>query len=198
MAKCSTSFIRRRFSRTFGPLSRRLRIGYVSGDFRQHAVGYFLSGVLEGHDKAAFEVFCYSNNAKADDWPRRLRSASDHWREIAGVADGAAASLIRADGIDILVDLSGHTAKNRLPLFALRAAPVQASWLGFFGAIGLKAIDYLMMDGFAVPSGEEILYPEAIVRLPHGRFCYAPPDYAPEPVDPPSSDQSYVTFGSFN
>ena len=178
--------------------SRRLRVGYVSGDFRQHAVGFFLARVLEAHDKSGFEVFGYSNNAKVDDWTRRLRGAADHWREIAGLSDAAAAQLIRADGIDILIDLSGHTAGNRLPLFALRPAPVQASWLGYFGAVGLKAIDYLLMDGFAVPSGEERLYPEAIVRLPHGRFCYAPPDYAPAPVDPPSLRQGFVTFGSFN
>jgi protein O-GlcNAc transferase len=176
----------------------RLRVGYVSGDFRQHAGGYFLASVLESHDKSKFEVFCYSNGAKVDDWTRRLRGAADHWREISSLSDGHAARLIREDGIDILIDLSGHTAKNRLPLFALRPAPVQASWLGYFGSTGLKAMDYLLMDEFAVPSGEELWYPEAIVRLPHGRFCYAPPDYAPEPVDPPSLKRGYVTFGSFN
>jgi protein O-GlcNAc transferase len=178
--------------------SRRLRVGYVSADFRQHAIGYFLPSVLEAHDKSGFEVFGYSNHSKVDDWTRRLRGAADHWREISGLSDGAAARLIRDDGIDILIDLSGHTAKNRLPLFALRPAPVQASWLGYFGSTGLKAMDYLLMDEFAVPSGEQLSYSEAIVRLPHGRFCYAPPDYAPEPVDPPSLKRSYVTFGSFN
>jgi predicted O-linked N-acetylglucosamine transferase (SPINDLY family) len=178
--------------------SRRLRVGYVSADFRQHAVGYFLPSVLEAHDKTGFEVFGYSNNPKVDDWTLRLQGAADHWREIAGLSDAAAARVIRADGIDILIDLSGHTAKNRLPMFALRPAPVQASWLGYFGSTGLKAVDYLLMDGFAVPPGEELLYPEAIVRFPHGRFCYAPPDYAPEVVDPPSLLRGFATFGSFN
>jgi predicted O-linked N-acetylglucosamine transferase (SPINDLY family) len=178
--------------------SRRLRIGYVSGDFRQHAVGFFLASILEARDKAKAEVFLYSNNVKVDDWTRRLRTACDHWREIAGLADGAAAHQIREDRIDILVDLSGHTARNRLPLFALRPAPVQASWLGYFGAIGLKTMDYLLLDRFAVPSGEELSYREAIVRLPDGRFCYTPPDYAPTPVDPPSLARGFVTFGSFN
>jgi predicted O-linked N-acetylglucosamine transferase (SPINDLY family) len=106
--------------------------------------------------------------------------------------------MIRADGIDILVDLSGHTAMNRLPLFALRPAPVQASWLGYFGATGLAAIDYLVMDSFSVPEGEERAYPEAVVRLPRGRFCYAPPDFAPAPVEPPSLTNGFATFGSFN
>jgi len=179
-------------------LSRRLRVGYVSGDFRQHAVGFFLASVLEAHDKARVEVFGYSNSTKVDGATRRLRGAADHWREIAGVTNVAVARLIREDGIDILIDLSGHTAKNRLPVFALRPAPVQASWLGYFGATGLKSMDYLVMDGFAVPEGEERGYSEAIVRLPHGRFCYAPPDYAPAPVDPPSLRRGFVTFGSFN
>jgi len=179
-------------------LSRRLRVGYVSGDFRQHAVGFFLASVLEANDKSRFEVFSYSNSTKVDGATLRLRGAAHHWREIAGVADIAVARLIREDGIDILIDLSGHTAKNRLPVFALRPAPVQASWLGYFGATGLKSMDYLVMDGFAVPAGEERGYSEAIVRLPHGRFCYAPPDYAPAPVDPPSLRRGFVSFGSFN
>jgi predicted O-linked N-acetylglucosamine transferase (SPINDLY family) len=178
--------------------ARRLRVGYVSGDFRQHAVGFFLASALEARNREAFEVFLYSNNTTGDDWTRRLAGAADQWREIAGVPDAAAADMIRADGIDILVDLSGHTAMNRLPLFAPRPAPVQASWLGYFGSTGLAAIDYLVMDRFAIPEGEERAYPEAIVRLPRGRFCYTPPDYAPAPVDPPSLANRFVTFGSFN
>jgi predicted O-linked N-acetylglucosamine transferase (SPINDLY family) len=127
-----------------------------------------------------------------------LQKTSDHWRSLVGLPDDAALALILNDGIDILVDLSGHTAKNRLPLFAQRAAPIQVSWLGYFGTTGLRAMDYLLMDQWAVPIGEEHGYVESIVRLPHGRFCYAPPDYAPLPVDPPSLRRGYVTFGSFN
>ena len=177
---------------------RRLRIGYVSGDFRLHPVGFLLARVLEAHDRAAVEIFCYANQAKADAMTQRLQAAADHWRGIAGLSDADAAELIIRDGVDILVDLSGHTAKNRLPLFALRAAPVQACWLGYFGTTGLGAMDYLVMDGDAVPPGEERWYSEALVRLPYGRFCYAPPDYAPAPVDPPALKRGYVTFGSFN
>src|SRR5260370_13965398 len=100
--------------------------------------------------------------------------------------------------IDILVDLSGHTGRNRLPLFALRAAPVQASWVGYPGTTGLRAIDYVIMDEYAVLPGEESYYREAVVRMPYGRFCYSPPDYVAAPVDPPLIRRKSVTFGSFN
>jgi predicted O-linked N-acetylglucosamine transferase (SPINDLY family) len=178
--------------------ARRLRIGYVSGDFLQHPVGFLLARVLEAHDRGAVEIFCYANDAKVDDMTNRLRGAADHWRSIVGVSNADAAALIQRDGIDLLVDLSGHTAKNRLPLFALRAAPVQVAWLGYFGTTGLGAMDYLLMDEAAVPRGEERWYTEAVIRLPHGRFCYAPPDYASAPAEPPSIRRGYATFGSFN
>lgn len=178
--------------------ARRLRIGYVSGDFREHPVGYFLPNALEAHDRRAVQIFCYANDAKVDAVTERLKRATDGWRAIAGMADAEAAALIAQDEIDILVDLSGHTAKNRLRLFALRPAPVQASWLGYFGTTGLAAIDYLVMDATAVQPGEERWYREAIARLPHGRFCYAPPRDAPAVAPPPSRLRGHVTFGSFN
>jgi predicted O-linked N-acetylglucosamine transferase (SPINDLY family) len=129
---------------------------------------------------------------------RRLQGAADYWRAIVGTADSDAAAMIMRDRIDILIDLSGHTGRNRLPLFALRPAPVQASWLGYYGTTGLDAMDYLLMDEAAVPPGEERDYSETVLRLPLGRFCYAPPDYAPAPGEPPSLQRGFVTFGSFN
>ncbi len=177
---------------------RRLRIGYVSGDFQTHPVSYFLTNVLAAHDKQAVEVFCYSNSAFTDGATLRLQSLADHWRMIANASDEAAAAAIRKDGVDILVDLSGHTDKNRLTLFGLRPAPVQASWLGYPGTTGLAAFDYLVMDADTVPERAERWCSEAVVRLPHGRFCYAPPDYAPDPVGPASKQARPVTFGSFN
>ena len=177
---------------------RRLRIGYVSGDFHAHPAGYFLSRVLPSRDRASVEVFCYYNNVVQDAVTTRLMSASDHWRGIAGMADADADALIRRDGIDILVDLSGHTDKNRLQLFALRPAPIQASWLGYFGTTGLAAMDYILMDAISAPPGDDSWYSEAVVRLPYGRFCYEAPAMAPAPVDPPCLRQGHVTFGSFN
>ena len=117
--------------------ARRLRIGYVSGDFRQHPVGFFLAPVLANHDPDAVEIFAYSNHPK-DDWlTPQLRARCAHWRSLVGMSDRAAASMVAADGIDILVDLSGHTSANRLDMFARKAAPVQVSWLGFWGTTGL-------------------------------------------------------------
>jgi protein O-GlcNAc transferase len=178
--------------------ARRLRIGYLSGDFRVHPVGFLLARVLETHDRSAVEIFCYVHQTYADERTRRMRASCDHWRDILGVSDAAAAALIMQDGIDILVDLAGHTGNNRLLIFTLRPAPLQVSWLGYFGTTGLGAIDYVLMDESSVPQGEECWFSEAVVRLPHGRFCYAPPDYAPDPAPPPALHRGYVTFGSFN
>jgi len=175
---------------------RRLRIGYVSGDLRGHPVGYFLQSILRHHASDAVEVFCYSNNLRDDDLTASFRSEADHWRGISGLTDEAAASLIRADGIDVLVDLSGHTARNRLPLFARRPAPVQVSWLGYFGTTGLAAMDYVLADRFVVPPGEEDAFTEQVWRMPDSYLCFKPPDLD-VPVRRGDADGP-ITFGSFN
>jgi predicted O-linked N-acetylglucosamine transferase (SPINDLY family) len=177
---------------------RRLRVGYVSGDFCRHPVGYFLDAVLSAHDPAAVEVYAYSNSAFADDLTDRLRGLAAHWRSLAGLSDAAAAALVAGDGIDILIDLAGHTARNRLPMFARRPAPVQATWLGFWSTTGLSAMDYILTDATTVRPAEESGYSERVLRLPGCRFCYTPPDYAPPPVPPPMLAGRGVTFGSFN
>ena len=174
---------------------RRLKIGYVSGDFRSHPVGWLLANVLPAHDRAEVEVFCYVADGAADDVTKRLKASADHWRPIVDLDDDAAADLVRRDGIDILVDLSGHTSHNRLLMFARGPAPVQVSWLGYPSTTGLSAIDYLIMDAATVPAGSEDGCSEALVRLPHGRFCYAPPPGAPPVAQRPEGP---VTFGSFN
>ena len=178
--------------------NRRLRIGYVSGNFRLHPVGFFLASVLEAHNRDAVEVFCYSNGPKIDEMTNRLRGSADVWRNIVDMPDDAAATMIFDDRIDVLVDLAAHTSYNRLPMFALRPAPIQASWLGSPGPTGLAAIDYKLTDKFAVQPDEDHWYTEKVVRLPHARFCYSPPGYAPSPVDPPSLRRNFITFGSFN
>ncbi len=177
---------------------RRIRIGYVSGDFHTHPVGYFLLQVLKAHNRSSVEVICYSNGVRTDAMTGQLRDASDHWRSIAGMNDEAAEAMIRADAIDVLIDLSGHTAHGRLPLFARRPAPVLASWLGYVATTGLPAIDYLITDPETAPPGSEVLFTETLLRSPRGRFCYAPPGYAPEVSEPPSSRGAPVVFGSFN
>jgi predicted O-linked N-acetylglucosamine transferase (SPINDLY family) len=174
---------------------RRLRIGYVSADFHSHPVGYYLVGPLEAHDHSAVEVFCYSNNPSDDAVTARIKGAADHWRWIHTMSEAQAADTVRADQIDILVDLSGHTDKNRPRLFGLKPAPVQVSWLGYPGTTGMSAIDYLMMDASTAPEGSEGWFSETLARLPNGRFCYSPPAYAPEVATPPDRP---VVFGSFN
>lgn len=175
---------------------RRLRIGYVSADFRSHPVGLFLDGILAAHDPAMVEVFCYSNARIEDDVTRRLRQRADHWRIIAGVSDTAADAAIRRDSIDILVDLSGHTSGNRLPLFALKPAPVQASWLGYVDTTGLTAMDHVLADHIVVPPGDEASFTERVWRLPQTYFCFTPPAFDVPLVDRPT--ERLLTFGSFN
>jgi predicted O-linked N-acetylglucosamine transferase (SPINDLY family) len=177
---------------------RRLRIGYVSADLRSHPVGYFLSPVLPNHDPDAVEIYCYSNSRDEDDVTAKLRGAAHHWRSLVGLPDDKAAAQIIADGIDILVDLSGYTGGNRLVMFAGRAAPVQATWLGFWGTTGLSTMDYILSDEDTIPPEQERFYSERVLRLPGSRFCYEAPDYAPQPVAPPSLAGGGVTFGSFN
>ena len=177
---------------------RRLRIGYVSGDFGRHSVSYFLMPVLDNHDHAAFEIFCYPTCIRDDDMANRLRAGADHWQSLVGKSDKAAADRIASDGIDILIDLSGHTAFNRLGMFALKPAPLQVSWLGFPGTTGLASIDYRLVDARTDPEGDACRWTsEALFRLPGGFLCYGPPADAPDVTEPPCLNGT-VTFGSFN
>ena len=177
---------------------RRLRLGYVSGDFRRHSVAHFLAPVFEHRDHLSFELFCYTTRTREDEVTSRFRSKADHWRKLVGLTDQAAAELISGDKIDILIDLSGHTASNRLPVFAHKPAPVQVSWLGFPGTTGLAAMDYRVVDAITDPEGEAADWTsESLVRLPHGFLCFDPPREAPDVASPPCLDGP-LTFGSFN
>lgn len=179
---------------------RLLRLGYVSADFGHHPVGFFSLPVLAAHDRERFEVYCYSNRpvCNEDDLTARFKTHASVWRCTVGVPDAALGEQIRADGIDILVDLSGHTAGNRLTMFALKPAPLQVHWAGYCHTTALPAMDYAVWDAIQVPAGEERWFTETIVRLPDARWCYAPPDYAPEVAEPPVLKRGYTTFGSFN
>ncbi len=178
---------------------RRLRIGYVSGDFRYHSVASFLEPVLAQHDRARFEVYCYSCSSSADEMTRRLQGHADCWRNIAGMSDEEAAQRIRDDRIDILVDLAGHTANNRLLTFARKPAPVQVAYLGYPNTTGLTTMDYRLTDAHADPVGcSEHLFTERLVRLPRVFLCYCPTEGAPPLVPPPVVKTGQITFGSFN
>ncbi|QEX21991.1 hypothetical protein FRZ61_19200 [Hypericibacter adhaerens] len=177
---------------------RRLRVGYVSGDFARHPVGHFLSRLLPAHDRSQVELFAYSDRLGEDEITHRLRDACDQWRRIFEWSDTELVERIAADGIDILVDLSGHTADNRLLAFARKPAPVQATWAGYVGTTGMTAMDYLIADEREVPPGCEGESVETVVRLPSCYVCYAPPTYAPDVGALPALDAGHVTFGCFN
>ena len=177
---------------------RPLRVGFVSSDLGRHPVGYYLARVIPNLDKARIESVFYSGRLHEDDFTERLKAGAIAWRFIVGVSDEALAQRIRDDGIDILVDLAGHTAGNRLQLFAAKPAPVQVGWIGYFNTTGLAAMDHILMDPVTVPPGDERWFVEAVVRLPDGRFCYEPPDFAPDVAPPPCLERGHITFGSFN
>jgi predicted O-linked N-acetylglucosamine transferase (SPINDLY family) len=180
-------------------LERRLRVGYVSGDLREHAVASFFEPLLTHHRRTNVEVYCYSNSGAVDATTERLKRAADAWRDVAGMSDEQLAQQIRADAIDILVDLSGHTYGHRLLALALKPAPVQVTYLGYPGSTGMSAIDYRLTDAIADPPGmTDRLYTEKLLRLPRCAWCYQAPRQAPEVAPLPLDSNGYVTFGSLN
>lgn len=178
--------------------SKRLRVGYVSADFRMHSVSYFFLPLLEGHSEAV-ETFCYANVRRPDQMTARIKGLADHWHSIVGKSDAAVARQIAEGGIDILVDLSGHTANNRLPVFARRPAPIQMTWLGYPNTTGMPVMDYRLTDDIADPAGEADQYhTERLIRLPKGFLCYSPPEGGADVSSLPALRHGRVTFGSFN
>jgi protein O-GlcNAc transferase len=178
--------------------TRPLRVGFVSPDLRMHSVAYFLLPLLEASDKKTFHATCYATTNTTDAVMDRLRVASDAWCSLVGLSDDAAAQRIRDDRIDVLVDLSGHGANNRLLMFARKPAPVQAAYLGFIGTTGLATIDYRLTDSLVDPSGTESFCTERLVRLPETAWCFAPLSGSPSVAQLPAVTRGYVTFGSFN
>ncbi len=178
---------------------RKLRIGYVSPDFRTHPVNFFFEPLLKLH-RDKFELYAYSNVKKEDAVTARLKSEFHYWRNIKLLSDDQAVDLIEQDKIDILVDLAGHTGDNRLLIFARKPAPVQVTWLGFPATTGMKAMDYRITDVYAEPEGmTEHLNVEKLWRLPTVFACYQAPDRDIPVIDhPPFEDNGYITFGCFN
>ena len=175
---------------------RRLRIGYVSPDFRGHACVYFIEPLLAAHDVGQFEIFAYSDTDRPDAITRRLRPQVAHWRDTVRLNDQELHALIAADGIDILVDLAGHTSGNRMLVFARRAAPIQMTWLGYGHTTGLASVDYFLTDPWLLPQGSENAIVETPWRLPRIAYTYRPPGNTPLPGPLPARANGHVTFGS--
>ncbi|HVT87787.1 MAG TPA: tetratricopeptide repeat protein [Tepidisphaeraceae bacterium] len=175
--------------------NRPLRVGYVSPDLRRHAVAWFMLPVFLNHDPKQVQVFGYAQASESDAIAEQFRSRCVGWRVTVGRTDAQIAEQARADGIDILVDLAGHTGGNRLGAFGYRPAPVQVTYLGYPNTTGMSAIHYRLTDAVADPPGEERCHTEELVRLPGTFCCFAPPVDVPDVADLPSIANGYVTFG---
>jgi protein O-GlcNAc transferase len=190
-----------RFDRFLGSPEpgRRLRIGYLSGDFCLHPAMIFLLPVLERHDRDAFEIFCYSTSVRVDHITQRVRERTEHWFDAKEMSDTQLADAIHADAIDILVDLTGHTTVPRLAVFSQRPAPVQVSWLGYLNTTGLTRMDYRLTDRRCdPPESSQALHTERLVMLPESQWCYRPLLESTLAAAAPVQRNGYVTFGSFN
>lgn len=183
---------------TLSDTDSAIRIGYVSGDFKNHSVAFFIEPILAQHTERV-EVYCYSNVENPDGVTDRIRARVAHWRDASHMSDESLASQIRKDGIQILVDLSGHTEANRLATFAAKPSPIQATYLGYPNTTGIPEIDYRITDAIADPAGETDQYhTEQLQRLPECFLCYLAPDHFPEITNAPVTRGQGVTFGSFN
>jgi predicted O-linked N-acetylglucosamine transferase (SPINDLY family) len=184
-------------------VNRRLRIGFVSPDFRSHSVAFFFEPVLQHRDRSRFEVFCYSAVRNPDPFTTKFQRLADHWRDIRPLLPEQAEALVRADGIDILIDLAGHSGDNSMPLFGRKPAPVQVTWLGYPNTTGLATMDYRLTDAIADPRGKEegdsdTMNSEELVRLPNGFLCYRPVEDCPPVAPLPARTRGSIVFGCFN
>jgi len=180
---------------------RCLRVGWVSGDLHNHPVGYFAEGVIAALASDAgdrLELFGYPTHFQADELTERIKACCHGWHSAAGLSDECLAKRIRDDRIDILIDLSGHTAHNRLRMFARKPAPVQVSWLGYFATTGVAAMDYFLADPWTLPKSDEAHFTEKIWRLPETRLCFTPPDVDVQIASLPALKNGYITFGCFS
>jgi protein O-GlcNAc transferase len=177
---------------------QRLKVGLVSGDLREHAVSYFLEDLLAHLDQNRIEIIAYPAHRFVDDRSLRIMPRFSAWKPLAAKSDKAASDLIRNDGVHILLDLSGHTAHNRLPMFSAKPAPVQASWLGYCATSGLNEMDYYIADAHTLPEPIEGQFVEKIWRLPESYLCFSKPKIDVSVSDLPAKTNRYITFGSFN
>lgn len=180
-----------------GNEGKRLRIAYLSPDFRAHPVANFVAPVLRHHDRTRFEIHCFQLNRQADEITAQLKNLTQHWHEAFDLNDVQLDQRLRDNGIDILVDLAGHTTGNRLPVLARKPVPLQFTWLGYLCTTGLDTIDFRLCDAVTDPAGTAG-GSEQLVRLPHTLWCYEPLRALPAISESPFTRNGFLTFGSFN
>jgi len=197
--------LERAIARRFEPFGnsrdpeRRLRVGYVSGDFNFHPVAFFTIPLFKRHDRSACEIFCYWTGDTVDDFTRQVQTHADVWRDVASMSDAGLAETINRDAIDILVDLSGHSGFFRLAVFAQQPAPVQVTWLGYLCTTGMTRIQYRFCDRHTDPPGmTDRFHTETLVRLPNTQWCYRPVVSIDCSEAPPLKRNGFITFGSFS
>lgn len=193
----AASMARKPFTHENVRVRKHLRLGFVSGDLREHVVSYFLEGVLAKLDRTRFELYAYPTTAFVDATTTRLGSLFSMWHPLYGLSNARAAQVIHDDDIDILFDLSGHTAHNRLPVFAYKPAPLQIAWLGYFATTGLAEMDYVLADAVGVPQEHSGHFVEKVLTLPKTRLVFVPPQEAPDVTPLPALSTGHVTFGCF-
>ncbi len=178
--------------------SESMVLGFLSGDFRRHPVGYFVIRVLESLSGMKCKIICYENQTEYDDLTERFRKAAHVWKSCCHLSDDAVAESIRRDGVDVLFDLSGHNERGRLLVFARKPAPLQVTWAGYMATTGVETMDYIIADRYEIPEGSEKYYTENVIRMPHSFVCFDPPEYSPPVLPLPAFTNGHVTFGCFN
>lgn len=178
------------------PSAEKIRVGIISGDLHTHPVAYFIEALLEHFDPAKIELVGYPTSSTYDDLTARIRPRFADWTTLVGLGNEAAAKAIHADGIHVLLDLSGHTTANRLPVLAWKPAPIQVSWLGFCATTGMTQMDYVFADHDA-PASLDAQFVETLWRLPDARVCFGKPQMAPPVTDLPALANGYVTFSCY-
>jgi predicted O-linked N-acetylglucosamine transferase (SPINDLY family) len=176
----------------------RLQVAFLSPDFRRHSCAFFLEGILKHLDRDQVRVYGYSDTLRPDEETERMKNLCDEWRDVTGRSHAEVADQIRADGIHVALDLAGHSAANRLPVFAVQPAPVQLSYLGYPATTGMDCFDGRIVDMHTDPPGFESHGSEPLIRLNRTFLAYTPPSNAPEPGLPPVEKSGFITFGSFN
>lgn len=178
---------------------KKLKVGFVSGNFARHPAGYMTIGAIEALDRDLVEVYLYSATPGRDDMTVRFNDTADVWRSVVGLPDQTIADMVRTDGIDILIDMTGHAAKNKLLAFAYKPAPIQIKWVGGqFNTTGMTTMDYFLSDNVETPEGTDKWYTEEIIRMPNDYVCYDPPAYAANIAPLPALKNGHITFGCFN